>query len=533
MFEVDLSQAPYEVDDLDAAACLERLRECDLRARAADRGKLRLTLQWCRLKTVADPDEAATWGDGQSGSLGDCDLPVGGAGTPMVAAYASAPLGAALGVTTQSATSLMSDALDLAWRLPRLHAGVEDLTLPLWKARRVAEATNPLSIEAAAFVDEQLAERARGFGVVTIDRIVDLAIARFHPELVAEATKAGKAAWDVTLEHPPPGQFTGTSHLAVTGDTLDLTRFHDFLSIVATALGKLGDTDPLGVRKAKAVGIIADPDQLADLLTRADHATGPEPDDETGAADESGNNATPSAATPTPTNATSTGASTGPSPEPHPSSDQTTGTGSNGARSSGTGASKARKARPSAGVVGGLVRKPAKFKLYAHLSPGDLATLASLATGTGEPVVIGEVERLGPATIATIREWLGTTGATITPVIDLNRTDALDAHDPPEWMRELVILRDKHCVFPWCATDARSCDLDHMEPYLHGEDGNRAPPGQTSPENLAALCRKHHCVKTFAGWTYYRTPDGSYRWKDPYGNTYLVTADGTHNLSDY
>jgi len=523
MFEVDLNQAPYEVDDLDASACLERVGECDIQDRMAARRKLRLTLRWCEIKEVADPDQAADWGESQSGSLRECDLSVGGEGTPMVAAYSAAPFGAKLGVSTQSAMALMSDALDLKWRLRRLHAQVEDLTLPVWKARRVAQATTMLSIEAAAFVDEQLAERARGFGVITIDRIVALAIAKFHPELLDEATKAGKAAWNVTLEHPPPGQFTGTSHLCATGDTLALTRFHDLVTTVAIALGRLGDKDPLNVRKAKAFGIIADPDELADLLTRADHAPGPDnagTDDQDGAPDPDTDDADEEA-TPATTNTTPTGSggtrstSTGPS-----------GTGSSGTRSTGT--------RPSTGVVGGLVRKPAKVKLYAHLSPADLTTIAA---STGETVVIGEVERLGPATLGKIREWLGTTGATITPVIDLNRTAAVDVHDPPEWMRELVILRDQHCIFPWCATDARSCDLDHIEPYDHGpRDGpeaNRAPPGQTHPDNLACLCRHHHRAKTFGGWTYRRMPDGSYRWKDPYGNTYLVTTDGTHNLSNY
>jgi 5-methylcytosine-specific restriction endonuclease McrA len=98
-------------------------------------------------------------------------------------------------------------------------------------------------------------------------------------------------------------------------------------------------------------------------------------------------------------------------------------------------------------------------------------------------------------------------------------------------MRELVILRDKHCIFPWCACDARSCDLDHIEPYDEGPEDGRAPPGQTRPDNLAPLCRRHHRDKTFRGWTYRRLPDGSYHWKDPHGHTYLVNHNGTTNLS--
>jgi hypothetical protein len=525
MIEVDSRQQLYEVSDLDAAALLDYARDADVQARAAERRKLRLTLEWCLQHVVADPDEAATWGDGQRGAAGDCDLTLGGEGTPLVRAGIGEPLAAAFGVSTQSGLSLMSDALDLAYRFPRLQAQVEDLSLPVWKARRVAQDTFGLCLEAAAFVDEQLAERARGFGVITIDRIVALAIARFHPELLDEATKAGKASWDVKLEHPLPGQFDGTSHLSATGDTLALTRFHELVSTVAIALGKLGDTDPLPVRRAKALGLIADPDELADLLTRADQAPGAD-EDETGT-DENDPDAG-AAPVPATTHTRPPGpadeAETPPGPDAPPGDTGagSNGTGSNGTRSTGT--------RPTTGVVGGLVRKPAKVKLYAHLSPADLTTIAA---STGETVVIGEVERLGPATLGRIREWLGTTGATITPVIDLNRTAAVDVHDPPEWMRELVILRDQHCVFPWCATDARSCDLDHIEPYDHGPEADRAPPDQTHPDNLACLCRRHHRAKTFKGWTYRRMPDGSYRWKDPYGNTYLVTKNGTHNLNSY
>ena len=52
----------------------------------------------------------------------------------------------------------------------------------------------------------------------------------------------------------------------------------------------------------------------------------------------------------------------------------------------------------------------------------------------------------------------------------------MDVHDPPAWMRELVILRDRHRVFPGCTVDARACDLDHLQPYVPLDDGG--PPGQ-------------------------------------------------------
>ena len=96
--------------------------------------------------------------------------------------------------------------------------------------------------------------------------------------------------------------------------------------------------------------------------------------------------------------------------------------------------------------------------------------------------MVGAVEKLGPATLTKIREWVGHSQVSIRPVLDLASTDSVDEHDPPEWMREIVILRDGHCVFPWCTVDARATDLDHIDPYVPMDQGG--PPGQTNPHNL-------------------------------------------------
>lgn len=69
----------------------------------------------------------------------------------------------------------------------------------------------------------------------------------------------------MVLVHPDPHHCTGTSELRAIGDTLDLTRFQDVVCAVAEALGALGDTDSLGVRKAKALGVIADAQARLDL----------------------------------------------------------------------------------------------------------------------------------------------------------------------------------------------------------------------------------------------------------------------------
>src|SRR6185436_18180731 len=83
-------------------------------------------------------------------------------------------------------------------------------------------------------------------------------------------------------------------------------------------------------------------------------------------------------------------------------------------------------------------RRPVQTKLYVHLSLADLAAHAA-----GIPTV-GEVEKLGPATLDLIRDWLAASKATVQPVLDLNNTHSVDRHDPPPRMREQVILRDSH-----------------------------------------------------------------------------------------
>ena len=158
--------------------------------------------------------------------------------------------------------------------------------------------------------------------------------------------------------------------------------------------------------------------------------------------------------------------------------------------------------------------------LYVHLAAADLA--ADLTDSTGA----ASIEKLGAATTRLLTDWLtrfaaAGTKITLRPVLDLNTDRAADQHDPPDAMRETVVLRDAHCVFPGCGRDSRSCDLDHITEYLPMEDGG--PPGQTRPANLAPLCRSHHRVKTHTAWPYKRHDDGSYVWTAPTGHQYQVT----------
>ena len=76
------------------------------------------------------------------------------------------------------------------------------------------------------------------------------------------------------------------------------------------------------------------------------------------------------------------------------------------------------------------------------------------------------------------------------------------SYRPSPRLRRFVTARDRCCVFPGCTRPAIRCDLDHRTAWPHGP---------TSPENLHALCRRHHRAKQ-AVFTVLRLPDGTTRW---------------------
>jgi hypothetical protein len=167
-------------------------------------------------------------------------------------------------------------------------------------------------------------------------------------------------------------------------------------------------------------------------------------------------------------------------------------------------------------------RKPssgssAPATLWLHITD---RTLLDLDTFPGAVVS----DQLGVLTTELLKTWLADSTVIVKPVLHADGSDPrcrpVNQHDPPEAMADHVRLRDPVCVFPGCQRSSRACDLDHIEPYIPIALGG--PPGQTHQDNLAPLCRHHHRMKTHGGWSYLRTPDGSYRWSSPIGRSFTV-----------
>ena len=98
---------------------------------------------------------------------GDCfwvygnEVPLAGEGVPGVGEYAVAEFAAATGMSTDAGRQFIGDALEVAWRLPKLWEQVLAGSVPVWRARMVAHQTRILTGDAAAFVD-RMSRRSRG-----------------------------------------------------------------------------------------------------------------------------------------------------------------------------------------------------------------------------------------------------------------------------------------------------------------------------------------------------------------------------------
>jgi Domain of unknown function (DUF222) len=122
----------------------------------------------------------------------------GGDGTPEVAEFAPCELGAVLEVSTDSATALIADALDLRHRLPTLWQRVCAHEVTPWIAREIAELTRGLSREAASTVDARVAVWADRLTPGRLRSYVEAAIIAADPDQAqqqAEAAASKQGVW--------------------------------------------------------------------------------------------------------------------------------------------------------------------------------------------------------------------------------------------------------------------------------------------------------------------------------------------------
>src|SRR3954469_14243084 len=225
--------------------------------------KLGLAVEWAVMHPVESIDHAAT----MPGTEGE--LAIAGPGAPLVAEFCVAELALVLQMSTDAGRAYLGDAVELRYRLPKLWAVATTGGVPVWKARRIAQATQSLSREAAAYVDTHLAPVARSCSFAQLDRTVEDALTRFDPEEAEERRRdaAERRHFDIDLAHLT---HDGTVRVDAEVDLADGLDLHHAITTGAAQLADLGCEESLDVRRSMAAGLLARGQHTLDLDTGRD-----------------------------------------------------------------------------------------------------------------------------------------------------------------------------------------------------------------------------------------------------------------------
>lgn len=437
--------------------------------RETEAATLRVAVQWAVLNNedTVDPERVRLPGRERARVLG-------GSGTPAVAEFAAAELGARLGLSPWGGAALMADALDIEHRLPRIRARVQAGEVKVSYARFVARKTRHLAVAEAAMVDARVAQAADGrVSWSRFETLVEAAIKAADPQAAAARERAAATAQFAKA--------TGSTEDGIRGFYIRagfevIARLEATIAYLAQALAAMGDPRNLDERRVAAVLIISHPVQAARFLA-AYQAWKDRPTDPAHMPADQDDQDEPVAAEPE---------RTGPRP-----------------------------------VIAWDKLLPTVV-IYAHYYADYCAGRAGQGTG------IVRVEDHGPITEHWVRQRLGQTARfKIHPVIDLAGQAPVDAYEVPERHRQAVHLITPADTFPYASNLSRHKQLDHTQPYDHA-----APPGagQSRIGNYGPLTGLHHRIKTHGRWQVTQPYPGIYLWRDTHGATYLVDHTGTRRV---
>src|SRR3954462_3064249 len=264
---------------LTAAEVIDGVRAAQRKEHEGAVEQLQFAVRWALIHPCRD-EYPAGWVDDHGIFTSDSSrAPSAGAGSPLVDEIAPASFAAALGISLEAAKQRIADALELVYRLPRLWELVEAGVVPVWRARLISRETHDLSPEAVAFADRLISATPSKIGLVDAARLVQEARLYFDPDRAVADEAEELARRGVWLRHRGN---PATTDVVMTLDTPDALLFDQTVGRIAGELRDLGDSDQLDVRRARAVGILADPQYALDLMSGREGAA-PSPSTSLGA----------------------------------------------------------------------------------------------------------------------------------------------------------------------------------------------------------------------------------------------------------
>ena len=191
----------------------------------------------------------------------------GAQGTPPVAEYLSLEVSALLGISPGSGAALIGQVLNCVYRHPVLWNAVRQGKVRWYRALDVIGEVNSagLSLEAALWVDQRIVPSLLTMPRGRANRVLRGLVALADPALARERELKARAQrhvtfWRESLDGGGCRDLTGRLDLA------DAVALEGTLDRLAEILAELGDTNNLDIRRATALGILADPSRAQRLL---------------------------------------------------------------------------------------------------------------------------------------------------------------------------------------------------------------------------------------------------------------------------
>ncbi|MGN6251349.1 MAG: hypothetical protein ACTHNS_05995 [Marmoricola sp.] len=202
------------------------------------------------------------------------------AGLPPVAWDAEAGFAVTAGMSTRAGSALIRDALILRHRLPGVWARVVDGrgegTVPAWRARLIACEVAGAPDDVCEAIDAVVAPVAHKAGTASVRRLVNEAMVRLYATEVAEKSWQDLERRYVHLDRDHLGH-TGIASMDIRADYADLDDLDKLLTELAHRLPGIDPScigETLDQRRARALGVLADPARAQQLLDQDQNREG-------------------------------------------------------------------------------------------------------------------------------------------------------------------------------------------------------------------------------------------------------------------
>ena len=272
------------VEELDVSSAADAIADLERERRLLGARRFLLAVTWadqhvpaCQQDRPRDAAELSgprdpVCGCQESGSatawqrrLRICRRP-GSDGTPAVSASGVAEYAVHSGTTTMSGAQALGEALDLRHRHPRLWRRVMAGEVEEWQARRVVRMASWLTREEADEVDAATAHVVGKLPWGRCSDVVEAAVIAADPEGHEERRREHDERCYVSAGRYRGTDAKGNRTLVARTSASNVARLDALIQHLAELMGAAGDGDAEQVRRAKAIGLLANPAQVCVLL---------------------------------------------------------------------------------------------------------------------------------------------------------------------------------------------------------------------------------------------------------------------------